>query len=266
MRMKIDRHELDSVTKQSVLPIRIASVVERDAEDRSRGTQQHQTKSLYSGTYRSIRINIFCDFNKHTEHIGICTTFIDVGARRRQQQSLYISSQEGVQTNIDCMFDMKTEHISIYTSFRLRNGWNGGAATNPKCSIYLGVVVAERMLSKVFKNVERMPLNNPGYDFICNNNFAIDVKSACHPKNRSDLWMFAIKRNQEADYFLCIAFDTRKDLNPQHIWLIPSTVLNHLMGTSISISTLDKWAKYELIDKLDDVLACCDAMKNKTTD
>ena len=103
---------------------------------------------------------------------------------------------------------------------------NGGQpmSENKECSLYLGVHVAEQVLSKVFKNVKQMPNGNKGYDFICNKNMKIDVKSSTILKRdyKSDSWLFQIKRNKIADYFLCLAFDNREDLNPLHIWLIPS--------------------------------------------
>jgi hypothetical protein len=85
---------------------------------------------------------------------------------------------------------------------------------NKDCPQYLGIHVAERVLSNVFKDVERMPMNNRGYDIICNHNKKIDVKSSCQREIGG--WMFNIKRNVTADYFLCIAFDNREDLNPVH--------------------------------------------------
>ena len=117
---------------------------------------------------------------------------------------------------------------------------------NRACSSFLGVHVAERVLSHIFKRVTRMPLNNHGYDFICANGYKIDVKSGCGHTLSSGAtqWMFHIERNTTADYFLCIAFDNREFLNPIHIWLIPSDILSHLTGTSITESTLDKWAEY----------------------
>ena len=36
---------------------------------------------------------------------------------------------------------------------------------NKSSSHYLGTHIAEQVLSKVFKDVVRMPPNNPGYDF-----------------------------------------------------------------------------------------------------
>ena len=134
-------------------------------------------------------------------------------------------------------------------------------AADKNSAQYLGVVVAERVLSRVFNNVERMPYNHRGFDFICNRGKKIDVKSACIRKIGG--WMFTIKRNTIADYFLCLAFDNRKDLNPVHLWLVPGQCISHLINTSVSKSTLYKWNKYELSNKLGDVMACCDAMTSK---
>lgn len=134
--------------------------------------------------------------------------------------------------------------------------------TNKDCALYLGCHVAEKVLSHVFKNVQRMEINNPGYDFICGKGYKVDVKSSCLHKRsgRSDSWLFIINRNTTADFFLCIAFDNRNDLNPEYMWLIPGNVLNHLKGTSITESTLVKWSEYNL--PIDKVISCCDSMKN----
>ena len=129
---------------------------------------------------------------------------------------------------------------------------------NKTCSSYLGCHVAEGVLSSVFKDVKVMPFGNPGYDFICNHGKKIDVKSGCTLKpggNRSDLWNFHIGRNKIPDYFLCIAFDNRNDLNPLHLWLIPGDVVSHLSGTSISKTSLHKWDKYKLA--VNDVVEAC---------
>ena len=133
---------------------------------------------------------------------------------------------------------------------------------NKSCPMFLGVHVAERVLSHVFKHVERMSVTNHGYDFICGKGYKVDVKSACrnHHKGRSDWWQFAINKNQIAEYFLCLAFDNREDLNPEHIWLIPANDVNHLMLTSIGDTTLSKWDEYKL--DVDRVSACCNIIKN----
>lgn len=132
---------------------------------------------------------------------------------------------------------------------------------NRDCTLWLGCYVAETLLYKVFKNVERMPMHNPGYDFVCNKGWKIDAKSSCLHKNGG--WSFTIKRNTKADYFFCVAYDNRKDLNIIHIWLLPGEKFNHRSGVSISPSALDKWDKYE--QPLDKVIKCCDSMKAQAT-
>lgn len=129
-------------------------------------------------------------------------------------------------------------------------------------SPYLGAI-AERTLSKYFDNIKRMPYNNPGYDFLCGKGFKIDVKGAClrYPKGKSALWAFNSRRNGVADYFLCLAFDNRRDLNPIHIWLIPGERLNKLIGFRIvdTEGGLKKWKFYE--KSLDKAIYCCNKLK-----
>ena len=128
---------------------------------------------------------------------------------------------------------------------------------NKECPAYLGVHIAEEVLSSVFKNVQRMLYGHPGFDFICNGGYEIDVKSSCSHKDGS--WIFHINHNTIADYFLCLAFDNREDLNPLHVWLIPGEKINHLKGTSISPSTIHKWDEYRL--DISKVKMCCDTMR-----
>lgn len=143
---------------------------------------------------------------------------------------------------------------------------------NKTCSQYLGVHIAERILSKIFEKVTRMPFGNPGYDFICSRGFKIDVKSAC--VGLYNRWNFNIDKNNIADYFLFLVFDDRANLKPLHIWLIKGTEivgvknkyrLNtrkilHIWNTSESLAA---YKKYEQTDKLEKLVACCDILKNK---
>ena len=128
---------------------------------------------------------------------------------------------------------------------------------NKECPSFLGVHIAERVLIHVFKNVKRMPMNNPGYDVICNRDKLIDIKSACMRKNGN--WEFAINHNTIADFFLCLAFDNREDLTPLHAWLLPGSKVNLRTSISIRPSTLQKWDAYALdISKISE---CCDMMR-----
>jgi len=134
--------------------------------------------------------------------------------------------------------------------------------------IYLGIYVAENVLSKVFKNVEKMPNNNPGFDFICNKGYKIDVKSSVLLKggkrDKNLGWSFAINKNKIADYFLLIGFDNREDLNPLKLWLIPGNILNEQKGKHITNieKVLLKWKQYELNNELEKVIICCNKFKD----
>lgn len=147
----------------------------------------------------------------------------------------------------------------------LLNGWEleegSGMSTNPRCGAYLGCYIAEQLLAKTFKNVQVMPHNNHGFDFICGKGYKVDVKSAT--TNKLGGWAFHIRKNRIANYFLCIAFDDRNNLNPQHIWLIPGDVVNHLTGTQIRKSTLMKWKKYE--QPIGKAIACCNELRTEAT-
>jgi len=130
--------------------------------------------------------------------------------------------------------------------------------TNKECGDYLGCYIAEQVLSKIFKNVQRMPYGNHGFDIICNRDLKIDIKSSATGDKR-DGWMFTPDQNKIADYFLCVAFDNREDLNPEHLWLIPGHVINDRVTITISKSTLHKWAKYE--QPIDKAILCCNEMR-----
>ena len=142
---------------------------------------------------------------------------------------------------------------------------------NKNCSIFLGCTVAERILSHVFKDVQRMPIRNKGFDFICNKGHKIDSKASC--LNDDNIYMFDIKHNKIADYFLLIGFDDRENLNPQHIWLIKGDELMYQVKICRKLSdfesfpisnnykSLSKLLRYELTDKLKEVITYCDMLK-----
>lgn len=133
-------------------------------------------------------------------------------------------------------------------------------ATNKNCATYLGCYIAEQLLIKIFKNVKVMPHNNHGFDFYCGKGLRIDSKSSATGYKGG--WSFITKKNIIADYFLCLAFESRNDLtNPSHLWLIPGEDVNHKGSICISKANIQKWSKYE--QPLDRVQACCDEMRGK---
>ena len=215
-------------------------------------------KLLYCHSQDGCTLKVRCWYNKRTDSIGFGSSFYSSSQRNVRTKTLYSHSREGCY--VLCRVNIDTGYVSVHTGPIVWRGPDGGGSTNPKCSVYLGVYVAERILADVFNNVERMPNGNTGFDFICGKGYKIDVKSACLGE-KSNHWQFQIRQNTIADYFLLLAFDNRNDLNPVHLWLIPGHVLNHQKGTSIAVSTLDRWSEYELTDKLDKVIKCCNTKR-----
>ncbi len=146
--------------------------------------------------------------------------------------------------------------------------------------MYLGVYVAERILSKIFEEVQRMPNNNIGYDFLCKKGYKIDVKCSCLTTEKGkDLWFFNIRKNTIADYFLFLAFNSRNNLEPHHIWLINSnepipelrwlSSRNTRLLKNITVfripntpTHLNIFERFEQIDKLDKLKTCCATLRS----
>lgn len=166
--------------------------------------------------------------------------------RREYNKERYIKNIEDVQEKTKEYYDKVGRELHGHLPM----------SENKTCSSYLGVHVAERMLSKVFKNTIRMPYGHKGYDFICNKGMKIDVKSAVI--GRRGRWEFKLKKNSIADYFLILTFDNRKDLNPLHMWLIPGNKVNHLESIATSQNNIHKWDEYKL--DMINVIDCCDIM------
>ena len=135
---------------------------------------------------------------------------------------------------------------------------------NRACASFLGVHVAENVLSAYFDNLVRMPSCNVGYDYVCGKGFKIDVKSSCLHKDeirKSGRWEFRIHRNQIADYFLCLAFDDRESLTPMHVWLFPRAI-GAGKNSIVVGNTARSINKYKVFERpVDDVLTACEMMR-----
>lgn len=163
-----------------------------------------------------------------------------------------------------------------YSEYLTERNWNTGKSSpmseNEDCSMYLGAHVAERVLSKIFEDVKRMPINNHGFDFICKKGYKIDVKSATLANRPSTYghWSFGINYNDIADYFLLIGFDDRENLEPMHIWLFKKDEMMRgkpfYMRKSFSMedSTVNSevYSIWEMTDKLEKMKECCDKLKS----
>jgi hypothetical protein len=135
---------------------------------------------------------------------------------------------------------------------------------NKSCSVWLGEI-AERICVDVFGVVNRMPHNNKGYDMVCGRGYKVDVKAACiftktyqykTPKLVNG-WFFRIRRNEIADYVVCIGFNNdRERLEVLRAWVIPGRLVRGMTTIHISADTskVHKWDKYEYpIEKIRDI-------------
>lgn len=154
------------------------------------------------------------------------------------------------------------ERIAISTK-QHRNRGERPMSEAKNCGLYMGVHITENVLSDYFDNLVRMPNGNRGYDFLWNGMFKIDCKSSTlyQREKHTPHWMFSIDKNQIADYFLCLAFDNKFELNPQHIWLIPSRWLREVRMLYIYNTSprLAEFAPFE--HPVDKVITRCNAMK-----
>jgi len=161
--------------------------------------------------------------------------------------------------------DKYQERQARYNQHRRERPGHTQMADNPKCTLYLGYFISETVLSREFKNVKRMPVTHPGYDFECNRHFKIDAKSSClvNASRGGSYWQFTIKCNKVPHFYLLIAWDNRDNLNPIHIWLIPAALINmkKIIYIGNTEKSLAKWKKYER--PLTNVLSCCKTMRAK---
>ncbi len=164
--------------------------------------QKHlSSKTLYSEITHGIRISIKYIENSKTNRSGIYTNFNKLP--QHTSKKLFSIIEEGAEIQIMCRFNKDTDHIGFNTYFRKQS--NSGMEGNKNCASYLGVHIAERLLKHIYKNVEQMPYGNPGYDFICDKGYKIDVKSSCVRKSWGGFWGFHIFKNTIADYFIFVA-------------------------------------------------------------
>ena len=105
--------------------------------------------------------------------------------------------------------------------------------------------VAERTIEGLFENLHRMPVRNPGYDYLQRDTGKkIEVKSSTMRENG---WTFQVRYNKIPDIFVFLAFGIKSELVPMRIWVIPGSKINHRAAIRIvdNVVGLDKWHVYE---------------------
>ena len=145
-------------------------------------------------------------------------------------------------------WEHRDKELKTMEAYRRANGMKP-ASENPDCSLYLGTHITENAVKPVLPKAQHMPHGHPKYDYLCSQGYKIDVKSAStsvHKVKNTVQWKFKIDKNKVADYFLCVAYDNRENLNIIKMWMIPGIAINHLGQLSISPGSFDKWKQYEL--------------------
>ncbi len=205
-------------------------------------------------------------------------------AIKRDQYSLHSGVNQGIITEKEYLDILARKwgyksHNDYANNRKYKKGICRPLEEATESGAYLGVHIAERILSKIFENVQRMPYNNIGYDFICKKGYKIDVKCGClTQENNGHVWYFRIEKNTIADYFLILAFDSRKHLEPKHIWLINSNESLRDMRQKKPIKTrplkqitelripntskhLTIFEPFEMTDKLEQLKECCNTLR-----
>ena len=124
-----------------------------------------------------------CGTYKHYHARGLCRRCYNTKYRDTHKEDI----KEYLVANHDSILELQRK-------LRYAHGCKP-ASENRQCPAFLGVHVAEQVLSKVFKDVKKMPYGHKGFDFICNKGKKIDVKSSCMRASGSN-WAFDIRKNK----------------------------------------------------------------------
>lgn len=151
--------------------------------------------------------------------------------------------------------------------WRYNTGINLPEEFNEDCSLWFGEFISQNYVMNTFEDPIKMPSGNPGFDWICKKGQKIDHKGAClhYRADKSLFWLFHIRYNNTADYFILSAWDNRDSLVPLHVWIFPKndTVRGRKFWRRDSFSVadtpkgLEEFQKYEVTDRLDKLKELC---------
>lgn len=138
--------------------------------------------------------------------------------------------------------------------------------TDPR---FIGIYIAENGIAGIYEGSKRMPYYNPGYDIICPKGYKIDVKATI--LNKYNTFSFSISKNKIADYFALVVFNNIIELIPTHMWIIKSdedidgrmVKMLHKLVIPNEPKYLDKYRKYEKLDKLSILKNLCEKFDAK---
>ena len=145
---------------------------------------------------------------------------------------------------------------------------------NEDCSAHFGEFT-ENIMIQTFENAKKMPYGNPGFDWTCKNGDKIDNKGVCLVciQGKSQRWVFSIKYNNIAEWFILSAWDNRDSLNPLHVWIFHKNDIfkGKKFWRRDTVTIIDspkglmRFKEYEVTDRLDKLKELCNKKKKKKT-
>lgn len=143
---------------------------------------------------------------------------------------------------------------------------------NEDCSAHFGDFT-ESIMIQTFDDAVRMPYGNPGFDWVCNKGDKIDNKGVClvHVDGRPPEWVFGIKWNNIADWFILSAWDNRDSLTPLHVWTFHKNDIvrgrKFWRRDSLTITNtqegIREFEEYEVTDRLKKLKELCRIKNNE---
>lgn len=118
----------------------------------------------------------------------------------------------------------------------------------------------DNLMIHILENPIKMSTHNPGYDWICKRGYKIDNKSRClNYTNKAPNWLFHIRCNNIADWFILYGWDNVDSSNPLRIWafhkndIVRDRKFSEFDTFSITNTPekLKELEKYEFTNKLD---------------
>ena len=141
-----------------------------------------------------------CGFESTPDNF--CSKHVCKGCKRRYDQKYYIDNKKH---KIEYDKQWRLNNPDKSRAISTRNHRKRGAkpmSKNRACASFLGIHVAERVLSNVFMDVAIIPISMPVVEVIFNKGYKIDVKSSCirHHKKWADDFAFNINKNIFKEY------------------------------------------------------------------
>lgn len=177
--------------------------------------------------------------------------WINLGCKSAGEYNNKIAQRQG--------FD---DHAKYVREWRHDNNINSPMSENENCASYQGVYIAEKIharkiLPLIFGGIEKeMPYGNPGFDYIVNGGFKVDIKST---RLANNTWNFAILNNDKADYFVLMGFnnpENEDDLVLLRVWVFKrdDMVVKRKGGKGYIIEKFYRRSSISIVNRSEDII------------